>query len=139
MKIISLVPELYCSNLPQTLDFYIRVLGFTLIFERKEESFAYLQKGRAHMMFEEIGASRQWITGEMQKPFGRGVNFQIEIDAVDDLYKVVTVNECTLVLALEDKWYQQNDKQIGHRQFVIQDPDGYLLRFYQSLGTRVVR
>ena len=37
-----------------------------------------------------------------------------------------------------EKWYRVNDYYLyGHRQFLIQDPDGYLLRFFQELGTRV--
>lgn len=139
MKKIELVPELYCTNLAKTLDFYTRILGFTVLFERKEEHFAYLQKGSAQIMFEELGAGRQWITGELQPPFGRGINFQIETDAVEELYKVVLTNGYVPMLSLEDKWYQQQDKCVGNRQFAVQDPDGYLLRFYQSLGTRDLR
>jgi hypothetical protein len=37
-------------------------------------------------------------------------------------------------LALEDKWYRQNNRMVGNRQFIVQDPDGYLLRFFQDLG-----
>ena len=135
MHKIDLIPELYCSNLSKTLDFYTQILGFTVLFERVEERFCCLQKVNAQLMFEELGAGRQWITGELQKPFGRGINFQIETDAIDDLYEKVIKIEYALFLPLENKWYRQNDKYVGNRQFIVQDPDGYLLRFFQRLIT----
>ena len=136
MKQNGLVPELYCANLSETLDFYTRILGFQILFERQEERFAYLQKGNAQIMIEELGAGRQWITAELQKPFGRGINLQIETDAIDNLHNTILGNGYVLMLPLEDKWYPQKDKIVGNRQLAIQDPDGYLLRFYQNLGNR---
>jgi hypothetical protein len=40
------------------------------------------------------------------------------------------------VLDLEDRWYDRDSLSFGNRQFVVQDPDGYLLRFFQDLGSR---
>jgi hypothetical protein len=37
---------------------------------------------------------------------------------------------------LEDAWYRQGDIDSGNRQYLVQDPDGYLLRFFQDLGAR---
>ena len=42
-------------------------------------------------------------------------------------------------LPLEERWYRQNRIDNGGRQFVIADPDGYLLRFYTDLGQRPTR
>ena len=36
----------------------------------------------------------------------------------------------------EEKWYRAGDVEIGVRQFLIQDPDGYLVRLQQELGER---
>jgi len=41
-----------------------------------------------------------------------------------------------LYLALEERWYDRADDSIGVRQFAVQDPDGYLLRLTQNIGTR---
>lgn len=136
MKAIGLVPELYVSDLKKTLSFYVDILGFNVLFQREEEKFAYLQRENARMMFEQIGASREWITDALQNPFGRGINFQIEVSVVDDLYQTVKKNNIKLFLDLEEKWYRKDNEFVGNRQFLIQDPDGYLLRFYQDLGTR---
>jgi hypothetical protein len=40
---------------------------------------------------------------------------------------------------MEEKWYRADNVYVGNRQFIVQDPDGYLLRFYQHLGTRDLR
>lgn len=36
----------------------------------------------------------------------------------------------------EERWYERDADAIGVRQFAVQDPDGYLLRFSQTLGVR---
>ena len=41
-----------------------------------------------------------------------------------------------LYLAPEEKWYRAGNRESGVRQFIVQDPDGYLLRFQESLGLR---
>ena len=30
----------------------------------------------------------------------------------------------------EESWYRRGSEENGNRQFVVADPDGYLLRFY---------
>lgn len=41
-----------------------------------------------------------------------------------------------LFLKLEEVWYRAGTRESGVRQFLVQDPDGYLIRFSQSLGLR---
>ena len=41
-----------------------------------------------------------------------------------------------LHLPLEDRWYRRDDHEVGNRQVIVADPDGYLLRFSKDLGTR---
>jgi catechol 2,3-dioxygenase-like lactoylglutathione lyase family enzyme len=136
MNETGLVPELAVANAETSLKFYINILGFEILFQREEENFAYLKKGNAEIMLDQIGSTRTWSAGELEPPLGRGVNFQIEVDSVDDLYHRVQANSIVPFLPLEDKWYRRNDKLVGNRQFIVQDPDGYLLRFYQDLGTK---
>lgn len=136
MKEIGLVPELYVSDLEKTLSFYVGILGFNILYQREEEKFAYLQRENAKMMFEQIDIGRDWLTDTPEYPFGRGINFQIEISAVDELYQTVKKSNIKLFLDLEEKWYRKDTGFVGNKQFLIQDQDGYLLRFYQDLGTR---
>ena len=130
-----LVPELYCAQLARSLWFYVEVLGFEVLYERLEESFAYLHREGAELMLEEP-RGRVFLAGPLEHPYGRGINLQIEVADVASLFAAVELSHSTIVLPLEDKWYRRDDIEEGNRQFVVQDPDGYLLRFFQSLGSR---
>jgi hypothetical protein len=38
----------------------------------------------------------------------------------------------------EVKWYRKTDVEVGVKQFLVQDPDGYLIRFTEYLGERAI-
>lgn len=130
-----LVPELICSDIANSLDFYVRVLGFAIVHQRPEERFAYLDREGAELMLEQP-TSRRLAAGELEPPYGRGINLQIEVANVDALYEAVQRAGAQVFLPLEERWYRRRDGELGNRQFVVQDPDGYLLRFFQDIGTR---
>ena len=90
-------------------------------------------------MVDQIGFTRTWQTGELEYPLGRGVNFQIEVPDVDLLLTRLRKNKIELFMELEEKWYRKDDVEVGNRQFLVQDPDGYLLRFFEDMGTRELR
>src|ERR1700722_325197 len=139
MPLDRLVPELYCADLKKSLDFYVKALGFKVLYERTEERFAYLERESVHLMLEELGSGgREWITGELKPPFGRGVNFQIPVSDATQLHNNLQKLGYSLFLPLEEKWYRRDKLQVGNRQFIVQDPDGYLLCFAQDLGSRPV-
>lgn len=83
------------------------------------------------------GSERTWLTARLERPFGRGINLQITVDQVNKLYASVEGAGIPIFWPLEDKWYRTDETYVGSRQFVIQDPDGYLLRFAESIGTRM--
>jgi catechol 2,3-dioxygenase-like lactoylglutathione lyase family enzyme len=133
-----LTPELCCTDISTSLPFYTEVLGFQIQYQRPEEGFAMLERQGARIMLDEIDprSKRAWITAPLEAPFGRGINLQIETDAIDDLYVRVQKSRATIFLPIEEKWYRADNTQLGNRQFIVQDPDGYLLRFFQDLGER---
>lgn len=134
-----LVPELDVANLDRSLAFYRDILGFAVAFERPEEKFACLTRDGVDLMLEEAaGPGRRFRTAPLEYPFGRGINFQIEVADVDALRARIVAAGCTLVVPLEDRWYRRDSNEHGNRQFVVADPDGYLLRFFTSLGSRPV-
>ena len=136
MKSGGIVPELYCTSFEKTLNFYTKELGFTVHYQRPEDRFAYLVREDARLMIEELGASREWLPAEPEYPFGRGINFQIKLEDAKSLHDSLQKSGYKFFLPLEDKWYRKDDAYVGNRQFIIQDPDGYLLRFAQDLGTK---
>lgn len=135
----TLVPELGITDFEKSLDFYVRILGFSVVYQREEEGFAYLSLGQAQIMIDQIGKGRTWKTAELEYPLGRGVNFQIEIERIDILLERLEQNNIELFLQVEEKWYRKNDIEVGNRQFLVKDPDGYLLRFTENLGVRSLR
>jgi catechol 2,3-dioxygenase-like lactoylglutathione lyase family enzyme len=72
-------------------------------------------------------------------PFGRGLNVQIRVSAIDPILASLKAANIPLFLPLEEKWYRNGDMEAGNRQFVVTDPDGYLLRFYEDMGSRPVQ
>jgi catechol 2,3-dioxygenase-like lactoylglutathione lyase family enzyme len=132
----ALVPELICSDFGASFAFYTTVLGFTCLYKRPEHGFAYLERGKAQIMIEQIDQEGSWFTGEMQRPFGRGINLQIAVDGLDALVEKLRVAGIALFREPADRWYRVGDHETGQRQFLVQDPDGYLLRFCQHIGER---
>jgi len=131
MPHLKLVPELYCENIEVTRQFYTEVFGFKVKYERPEEQFIYFTLDGVDVMVESIaGVGRRWITGEMKKPYGRGINFQWDVINIGAIYERVTrLSPASIYLSPETKSYQCDDKVALQQQFVVKDPDGYLFRF----------
>ncbi len=134
----KLTPELNCTDFSKSRAFYTQVLGFRIDYQREEEGFAMLEREGVYLMIDEIGIDRTWATGDFDYPLGRGINLQIEVGDVDALYDDVKAAGHPIFLEMEEKWYRADDVYVGNRQFLIQDPDGYLLRFFQDVGEKPV-
>lgn len=89
-------------------------------------------------MIDQIGEGRTFDGGHLpvSYPFGKGLNVQIRVASIVPLVDSLARINYPLFLPVEDKWYRMGVKEGGNRQFVVADPDGYLLRFFQELGTR---
>jgi catechol 2,3-dioxygenase-like lactoylglutathione lyase family enzyme len=131
-----LVPELLVSDVNVSLRFWCDLCGFKIAFDRLYEGFAYLDLDGAQVMLEERGRGRNWIAGQMEAPFGRGVNFQIGVKAIDPILASLNAANWPLFMKPEQKWYRTGDVESGVHQFLVQDPDGYLIRFSAGLGRR---
>ncbi len=130
----KLIPELKVSNFQKSLTFYTKLAEFEISYDREEEEFAMLGKDGSQIMIEALTAkSRNFEVGPLTYPFGRGINLQIQVSDVDTLYENFKKNNYPIFLEMEEKWYRQDQKKLGHRQFLVQDPDGYLLRFFTEL------
>ena len=134
----ALVPELTVGDYATSLVFYRDVLGFAVRYERPEEGFGFLALSGAQVMLDEAGKGRTFAVegAPLERPFGRGVNFQIEVPETGPLIARLAEAGVPLYLQPEDKWYRVGNEERGNRQFAVADPDGYLLRFFEDLGTR---
>jgi hypothetical protein len=130
-----MVPELTVTSLKESLTFYLAA-GFTVRFSRTDPPFAYLELGQAQLMLEQEHATG-WNIRPLDRPLGRGINFQIEIPDAKALSDRLQEMQVPLFRPVNDTWYRvSTQKEEGQREFLVQDPDGYLLRFAQYLGTR---
>ena len=71
-----------------------------------------------------------------ENPFGRGLNLQIDARDIDSPAARLKAAEWPLFKQPEEVWYRADDRLFGQRQFLAQDPDGYLPRFCRELGER---
>jgi len=133
-----IVPELDVTDIGASTKYYVDVLGFRVRFERPEEEFVYLERQGAALMLQAAeGDGRRFRTAPLERPYGRGVNLQINAsDAATVFLAARMYDPSSIVLDLEVKWYRTDEGEVGNRQFVVADPDGYLLRFFEDLGPR---
>jgi len=84
----KLVPELMVTNLQNSLRFWVSCLGFSIAYQRPEDGFAYLDLNGAQVMFEQVDPDAgQWLTAPLSKPFGRGINLQIDVAEVASIIR----------------------------------------------------
>ncbi len=132
-----LVPELTVTDLARSLAFWRDLVGFRVVFDRPEEGFAYLDLDGAEVMLDQYHpAGRHWLVRHYEPPLGNGINLQIEVAATAPVLDRLAKAGWPLVMPVEDKWYRRDHSEVGQRQFVLADPDGYLLRLAQPLGLR---
>lgn len=136
----KIVPELVCSDFPRSLAFYCDICGFRIRYDRPEDRFAYIERDGAELMLEQVtDGPRSFVAAPLEAPFGRGMNLQIEVADVDSIHARAVAAGARVFLPMEERWYRDGDDELGNRQFVLSDPDGYLLRFFSPLGRRTAR
>ncbi|KAF7554457.1 hypothetical protein G7Z17_g2920 [Cylindrodendrum hubeiense] len=135
----DLVPELLVTNTLKSIEFWCDLCGFEINYQRVDEGFAYISRGTAHVMLEQRGIGRNWITATLDQPFGRGINFQISVPNLEPILLSLREADHPLFMLPETKWYRVSDtEETGVRQFLVADPDGYLIRFQSSVGRRPI-
>lgn len=131
----KIIPELSVTNLEKSLKFY-KIAGFKIEYERPENKFVFISLGQIQFMLQELSRNDKWDVGTLKYPFGNGINFQLEVENLDEIYNNLKNANYTITFEIEENWYRQNDKLLGNQEFLIQDPDGYLLRFSEDLGEK---
>ncbi|MFY1893215.1 bleomycin resistance protein [Achromobacter xylosoxidans] len=131
-----MVPELLVADLPRSLAFWMDHCGFQIAYRREAEGFVYLDLDGAQFMLEEVRGDDNWITAALEAPRGRGVNFEIKVSAIEPLLERLARARWPLYREPEERWYRSDAVEVGGRQFLVQDPDGYLLRFSARIGER---
>lgn len=134
MKWNQMIPELDVFNLAKSLHFYTKIIGFKIVYNREEDKFAFLQFEDVQLMIQEIDReNNKWETGKLEYPLGIGINFQIDVTNIDEIYNRLKNSDYKIFVEMEDHWYRKDNILMGCREFLVQDPNGYLLRFSQDL------
>jgi catechol 2,3-dioxygenase-like lactoylglutathione lyase family enzyme len=133
----ALVPELAVTDWRKSCSFYVDLIGFEVLYERPDEGFCFLTLGAAQLMIDQIGTGRTFdCETPLIPPLGRGLNLQLRVPDVLAILTRLALAGHPLVLPVEEKWYRRDDHEVGNRQFLVADPDGYLLRPFEDLGKR---
>ena len=131
-----MVPELAVSDFTESLAFYTEKLGFEVVFSRSDEAaFAYMDFEGAQLMLEEFHQDA-WNVAGLEKPYGRGINLQIECSDAGLLRDGLVGSKYPLYRGVQDVWRDTGGTVTGSREFLVRDPDGYLLLFSPHLGER---
>ena len=132
MEYNKLIPELSVSNIDKSIKFYVDIIGFAIEYERNEDKFVFISYQGSQIMLEEI--NNHWNVGELHYPFGRGINFQIETNELDHIYESLLKHNISIYKPIFESKYKVDDITYIERELLVQDPDGYLLRFQETIG-----
>lgn len=120
MKLQSVIPMLRTWDLPSSIAFYTKTLGFETRGLSDERGWASLSRDGVNIML----SGPNELENDKAPAFTGSLYFRA--DDVDDLWKRLKY-EVEICYPLEDFDY-------GMREFAIYDNNGYLLQFGQEIG-----
>ena len=132
MNFNAIIPELRTSDFSKSLKFYAEILGFKIEYKRKEPQFAFLSLEGTQIMIEQNNP--EWNTGKLEYPYGRGINLQITVKSIKKILDSLKKCNYPIYIMPFEREYKVKSKLVGLKQFLVKDPDGYLLRFVENLG-----
>ena len=122
------IPELSVTNLKNSLNFY-KTAGFKVEYDRPENKFAFISLDEIQFMLQEIANNDKWDVSPLSYPFGNGINFQLEVENLDEIYNNFKNSNYKITFDIQENWYRQDDKMLGNKEFLIQDPDGKWMKY----------
>ena len=73
--------------------------------------------------------NNNWNVGKMEYPYGNGINISMSVNNVEDLYEQLKAKDIKFFIDFNMNEYRVDNKLFQDKEFLLQDPDGYLLRF----------
>lgn len=130
-----LIAEMMVGDYAASLGFWTDVLGFAVVFERPAQKLAFLAHpdGAQVMIYQRDG---DWETGPMEVPFGRGMVVQVHLRDMEASAGRVRAAGLPFYVEPREKWRDWGDRMGGQREFLVQDPDGYLVMVVERIGER---
>ena len=99
----KIIPELSVTNLEKSLNFY-KTAGFKIEYERPENKFVFISLGQIQFMLQEISDNDKWDVGTLKYPFGNGINFQLDVENLDEIYNNLKNANYTITFEIEENW-----------------------------------
>ena len=114
--------ELFVTSVPESKDFYARVLGFDVV-DYQPDGYSVLRKGDIQIALQ---AQSQLPDDHPLKPIGNeraglGIEIVLEVDDLEAAYAQVLDTGWPLAATLAERPW-------GSRDFRVVDPNGYYVR-----------
>ncbi|KAF5281058.1 hypothetical protein FQR65_LT14874 [Abscondita terminalis] len=92
-----------------------------------------LDGAQLYRYFEARQSPDAWVTGSLVLPRGRGLNLQLEVPDVRAARDRLSQQGVEAFRDLNESWYDTPDGSEGQLEYLVQDPDGYLIRLVEVL------
>lgn len=80
--------------------------------------------------------SGKWETAPLDRPYGRGVMFQVYVTSIEPVKRSLEAAGWPLHAGPREVWRDVGDRLAGQREIFVLDPDGYLVMVADDLGDR---
>jgi lactoylglutathione lyase len=120
----KLTPNLVVSDVAQSMAFYRDRLGFTVqdtVPDAAPYVFAIMESGGVQIYLNAPEPAIEEYPAMKGRPLGGTFTMFIEVTGIERTYEELKAH-MPIVRPLETKWY-------GVAEFVVADPDGYLITF----------
>ena len=120
------IPELSVTNLENSLKFY-KTIGFKIEYDRPENKFVFISLGKIQFMLQEISNNDKWNVMELTYPFGNGINFQLEVDNVNEIYKELNNNKKIYLAKAYSYNHKYTSDNMEMKQQILEKNTGILI------------
>ena len=129
MQYTKLTPNLVVDDVARSIAFYRDQLGMQMgmsVPDQPPYVFASVVHGPVEIFFNAREAVAEDFPQMLTHGIGGALSLYLEVDDVDGLYRDLSAKGVKIVMEPKTQFY-------GMREFMIADPDGWLLMFAQRV------
>lgn len=127
MKLESITPNIMVKDVNETIDYYVKVLGFKLLDTFPESGiyeWGYVMLNEVGFMFQQEQSLKTEYVELKNLPIGGALTFYIRVQGVQELYAILK-EKVKVVKPINKTFY-------GTDEFAIMDNNGYILTFSET-------